>query len=85
MKAKILWREVVMWDKPNGVRHKTILHAGDEIEVTDGWRYEDRKWEDKRFVRAVAKGKVGFVLASTITPIKETTNENCSDKSEATG
>jgi hypothetical protein len=85
MKAKILWREIVMWDEPGGVRYKAILHMGDIVEVIDGWRYNDRTWQDKRFVKLIAKNKIGYVRADTLSQVKETTDENCSDKSEATG
>lgn len=85
MKAKILWREIVMWDEPGGVRYKTILHMGDIVEVIDGWRYNDRTWQDKRFVKVIAKNKIGYVRADALSQVKETTNENRSDKSEATG
>lgn len=85
MKAKILWREIVMWDEPGGVRYKAILHMGDIVEVVDGWRYNDRTWQDKRFVKVIAKNKIGYVRADVLSQVKETTNENRSDKSEVTG
>ena len=79
MRAKVIYRDVVLWDEPGGVHHKAFLHLGDEVEVIGGWEYKDRQWEDKRFLKVRAKGRTGYLLASAITPYKEKTNasNNC--------
>jgi hypothetical protein len=58
---------------------------GDEIEVLDGWNYESRTWKDKRFLKAQAKGKIGYILASAITPprrVKHATDNQTQDRPE---
>lgn len=74
MKAEVIYREAVLWDKPGGNHHKAFLHLGDEIEICEGWSYSERKWKDKRFLKACAKGKIGYIYVGAITPLKEKSN-----------
>lgn len=71
-KAVVLHREAVLWKKPGGVHHIKILHFGDAVEVLEGYKYSERRWKDKRFIKAVSGGRIGFINASAITPLKET-------------
>ena len=69
-KATIRYQQVVMWKKPGGYHHVTFLKKGDVVQILLGWRYDERTWKDKRYVK-VAKGEhVGYVLAEALTQSK---------------
>lgn len=82
MKAKVIYREAVLWDKPGGVRYKEILKQGQIIEVTEGWDYSTRTWKDKRFVKAIGKSHLGYINVNCITPLKENEYADNTSKEE---
>lgn len=67
MKMRVCYDRVVLWDKPGGTRYVTFLYKGDIVEVIEGYSYEERNWDDKKFMKIQSpKGYVGFVLASAL-------------------
>lgn len=64
--AVIRYHEAVMWKKPGGNHHVKILHKGDTVEVVQGWRYDERAWNDKRYVKVSKNCQVGYVLAEAL-------------------
>lgn len=71
MKMRVCYDRVVLWDKPGGTRYVTFLYKGDIVEILEGYSYDERTWEDKRFIKVKSpKGYVGFVLANAIADLK---------------
>lgn len=64
--AVIRYHEAVMWKKPGGNHHAKILHKGDTVEVIQGWRYDERTWNDKRYVKVAKDCQIGYVLAEAL-------------------
>lgn len=64
--AVIRYHEAVMWKKPGGNHHAKILHKGDTVEVIQGWRYDKRTWNDKRYVKVAKDCQIGYVLAEAL-------------------
>lgn len=62
-----------MWKKPGGHHHVKILHKGDKVEVLQGWSFNERTWKDKRYLKVMAKQRIGYVLAESLTTSKVNT------------
>lgn len=73
IKATVRYDKVVMWDKPGGNHYVTFLSKGDEVEVLVGWVYSERTWKDKRYLKVMAKQRIGYVLAESLTTSKVNT------------
>lgn len=66
-KATIRYDKVVMWKKPGGIRYVTFLKKGDNVDILVGWKYSERTWKDKRYLKVRAKQQTGYVLAEALT------------------
>lgn len=64
--AYIRYDHIVMWKKPGGHHHVKLLKKGEEVSILGGWRYSERTWKDKRYVKAMAGCSIGYVLASSL-------------------
>ena len=65
--AIIRYRQVVMWDKPGGNHYTTFLNKGDEVTILQGWKFCERTWKDKRYLKVMFKQHIGYVLAESLT------------------
>lgn len=72
MEAKVIRDLLVVFTEPRGVHYVCFLKRGDVVTITEGYKYEDRTWREKEFVKVVSKkGEVGFCVVSGLSPIKE--------------
>lgn len=55
------------------------LKCGDTVDVIEGWRYKDRKWKDKRFVKVLNGNAVGYVLAAGLAATEEENEKDNND------
>lgn len=69
--AYVLYERVVMWKKPGGTHHVDFLKRGDKVIIIQGWKYVDRTWKDKRYIKVSNGSKIGYVLAAALTSIEE--------------
>ena len=72
IKCKVIYDRCMLWKTPGGVRHVCFLFKGNILWVTQGWRYEERPWKDKRFVKVLLlTGQVGYVRVDAIKQVEE--------------
>ena len=67
MIATVRYDTVVMWERPGDTHYVTFLKKGDTVEILVGWKYSERTWKDKRYLKVLAKHKIGYVLAESLT------------------
>lgn len=65
--ATIRYDKVVMWKKPGGIRYVTFLKKGDNVDILVGWKYSERTWKDKRYLKVRHNDDVGYILAESLT------------------
>lgn len=86
--AYVRYNQVVVWKKPGGHHHAAILNKGDKVVIIAGWRYAERTWKDKAYIKIFTGTAVGYIRASALSttevkieteaPISED-NEYCDD------
>lgn len=70
--ARVINDQVTMFTKPGGHRYVDWVKRGETVYILEGYRYEERTWKDKRFVKVLNKrGNIGFCIIDGLTPIKE--------------
>lgn len=76
MKAKVLKNRLVVYKKPGSPRYLTWLEKGDIVDIVEGFRYDDRPWKDKRYVKVqLEDSREGFCIAGGLSPIGANQNE----------
>jgi hypothetical protein len=75
MTATIAYDVATLFSTPGGVRYVQFLYSGEQVEILQGWKYEDRPWKDKRFIKVQAKsGKIGYINAYALKDSKSKWN-----------
>lgn len=69
IRCKVINDRMVVFTKPGGVNYVDWTVKGETVYVTEGWKYDERTWKNKDFVKVkLSNGKEGFALASALTP-----------------
>lgn len=69
--AKVIYDRVVIFEKPGGTRYTTFLFKGDIVTIIDGYRYDDRSWKDKKFVKVrCPNGEEGYMSAQALQEVR---------------
>ena len=70
IRCKVINDRMVVFTKPGGVNYVDWVDKGAVVEVTEGWKYEERPWKNKLFVKVkLSNGKEGYAIASALSPI----------------
>ena len=71
MRAKCVYDKLVVFTKPGGHHYVDWMIKGETCEITEGYRYEDRTWKQKDFVKVkLNSGKEGYAFALGLSPIE---------------
>lgn len=68
--AHVRYNQVVVWKKPGGHHHVKILKRGDTVNILSGWKYDERTWKDKNYIKVLVNNSIGYVLAAPLSDIK---------------
>lgn len=68
--AYVRYNEVVVWKKPGGHHHIKFLKRGDKVSILAGWRYDERTWKDKNYIKVLINNVQGYVLAAALSDIE---------------